>query len=171
MQSAYPSTQPQLISTAAEKDGALLIDIIRNVRNIRASLNVPAKTQNKLIVETTDNALKTIVNENKEAIQKLARVSEITINTGAPEQSATAAIGQTQLFVPLEGLIDLDAERARLTTQREKLEKEVSALNGKLSNENFTSKAPDHVVADIREKAQKAESELKTVSDQITALT
>ena len=171
MLSNYPSAQPQLQNPAAETTCASLIEVIRNVRNIRASLNVPPKTQNKLIVSTNDDALMSLLNDSSvtETIQKLARVSYIALNTEAPEQSATAAIGDSKLIVPLEGLIDLNAERERLEKQRQKLEKEVGTLTGKLSNSQFTSKAPEHVVADIQKKAEKAANELKTVTDKIAS--
>ncbi|MDA1354293.1 MAG: valine--tRNA ligase [bacterium] len=170
MLASYPTAQPQLKDPKAEKDGALLIEIIRSVRNIRASLNVPPKTACELIVDTRDANLKALILANQIAIQKLARVSNISLDATAPEQSATAAIGSSQLFIPLAGLIDLDAERNRLEKQREKLDKEFVSLNEKLTNKNFTDKAPKHVVDDYREKMLKAQNELKTVADQIAAL-
>ncbi|MGD8325639.1 MAG: valine--tRNA ligase, partial [Sphingomonadales bacterium] len=97
-----------------------------------------------------------------EAVLKwLARLSEISVVPEADTKAALQVIVDETVFVlPLAGAIDLDAERARLNKAIEKLQKEAGSLEGRLSNEAFVAKAPEHVVAENKAKLESARSEI-----------
>ncbi|MCW8826856.1 MAG: valine--tRNA ligase, partial [Gammaproteobacteria bacterium] len=105
---------------------------------------------------------------NEQTMIKLARLESITwLNAGddAPE-SATSLVGEMKVLVPMAGLIDKDAELARLDKQIDQLTKETQRLSGKLNNEKFVGKAPEAVVAKEREKLADAEGSLAQLNEQ-----
>ena len=153
-----PEARPHLRSDQAAADMKLLQDTVVGVRNIRAELNInPSLKLTALVRAETDQAA-ACLNRAKDMIQFLARLETFEAGTDitAPKASAGAAAQGHALFVPLAGAVDFDAELARLSKEASKAAKELKNLEKKLSNENFTSRAPAEVVAKEREKAQNA---------------
>jgi valyl-tRNA synthetase len=96
---------------------------------------------------------------NGALIQRLARLSEITLADQAPRGSVTLAMEDCAINLPLAGVIDVAAEQARLDKALSKLVKEIGGLQGKLANEKFLAKAPEQVVAEQRDRLTGAEAE------------
>ncbi|MCH8167510.1 MAG: valine--tRNA ligase, partial [Proteobacteria bacterium] len=86
-------------------------------------------------------------------------LSEITLADQAPKGSVTLAMEDCAINLPLAGVIDVAAEQARLDKQMARLVKEITALQGKLANEKFLARAPEHVVAEQRERLAAAQAE------------
>ena len=87
-----------------------------------------------------------------------------------PEQSATVIIGKNELYIPLGGLIDLDVERSRLQKRSDEINGHLNSITKKLSNEQFISKAPKHVVARVKEKQEEMSAELEKVNANLEML-
>jgi valyl-tRNA synthetase len=99
------------------------------------------------------------LDRNGALIQRLARLSGITLADQAPRGAVTLAMEDCAINLPLAGVIDVAAEQARLDKTLAKLVQEINALQGKLGNEKFLSRAPKHVVAEQRERLTGAEAE------------
>jgi valyl-tRNA synthetase len=90
--------------------------------------------------------------------------------SGAAPAAATALVGKMEILIPLEGLIDKDAEIARLNKEMSKLDKVIKQSSGKLNNENYVAKAPAEVVAKEREKLAEIEQAYQQLQQQLKAL-
>ncbi len=158
MAASWPELKNEFSSEEVESEMAFLQDIIRAVRNIRNKTNIPEKQSLKLLISTPEeNEAKTLVKQTS-FLKQIANLESITIDkdVAKPADTASEVVGQTQLFVPLEGLIDLDVEKERQQKKLQEFEKYLGIVQNKLNNKNFVEKAPDNVVAKERER----ESEL-----------
>jgi valyl-tRNA synthetase len=168
MRQPYPQADETRIDNSAESDMQWMMDFIVGVRKIRSGMNIaPGKPLTVLLSNTSAQDLARL-DANEAFLRSLAKLESITrLGEGdeAPE-SATALVGEMKLLVPMAGLIDKDAELARLNKEIERLEKEVQRLNGKLNNDNFVGKAPEAVVQKEREKLAEARSSLDSFIEQ-----
>ncbi len=169
MLQAFPEADDSKIDTNAEQDIEWLKGIIDGVRNIRGEMNIsPAKPLN-LLFRNGSNEDKKRLEENETFLKSLAKLESIEWLT--PEQeapmSATQLVGQMEVLVPMAGLIDKDAEVARLSKELEKLEKDMQRISGKLNNEKFVSKAPEAVVAKEKAKLEDMTTATKQLSEQM----
>jgi valyl-tRNA synthetase len=109
---------------------------------------------------------------NEAQILKLARAEKLIIGPTlqVPKASAKAVTATAEIAVPLEGLIDFDKERERLSGQIAKLQTELTRLNGQLSNADFVQKAPEEKVRDLRERSAEIEQQIKTLNQNLETL-
>jgi len=171
MISKWPHVQKKIISTEAERSMVKLIDIIVALRNIRAVWNIPQSAGISAIINAHDSADEKLINENADMIKRLAKVSEIVSkNKEKPKGSATSVIGSIEIYVPLEGLIDLGKERARLEKEEARIDGLIKATESRLKDENFTSKAPEEVVESQRMQVGELKLQLKKLKDNLKAL-
>jgi valyl-tRNA synthetase len=108
------------------------------------------------------------LNENEHLLKKLAKLESFTVLESGAEAplSATALVGDMEVLVPMAGLIDKDAELARLDKEIQRLQGEVQRVGGKLSNAAFVDKAPPEVIAKERAKMAEAEQALGKLAEQ-----
>ena len=142
--------------------------VIVGVRNIRGEMNIPPGRELTLILGNGDEQDKSRLDQNAPFLRKLAKLKEITWLSAGDEApaAATALVGELEILVPMAGLIDKDDELARLAREMEKLEKELSRIQGKLSNSAFVDKAPAAVVAKERDKMQAQRQSLEKLQEQ-----
>ncbi|MBE9539916.1 MAG: valine--tRNA ligase, partial [Proteobacteria bacterium] len=152
----YPVCDEKGIDKAANEDIEWLKNVIIGIRNIRGEMNIPPGKE--LVAYLKDGAAedKTRLEQNEVFLKKLAKLSEISWLNESEEApvSATALVGNLEILVPMADLIDKDAELARLAKETEKLEKDLSRIEGKLANASFVDKAPAAVVDKEREKVK-----------------
>ncbi|GAE92637.1 valyl-tRNA synthetase [Gracilibacillus boraciitolerans JCM 21714] len=131
-----------------------LVSIIRSVRNIRAEVDTPMSKEIPILIQTSDDHVKQQLEENRIYLDRFCNPSELTIDTtiDIPEKAMSAVVTGAEIYLPLEGLIDIDKELARLQEEIDKLNKEVERVDKKLANEGFVSKAPSQVVEAEKEK-------------------
>lgn len=148
----YPKSDSNLIDEKAEAEMNLIIDIVGNIRNVRGEMNIPPATQVETFLYTEDQETYDKLERNKDHIKNLARIGTLSISSNKKEykSSATAVVDKVEIFVPLKGIIDFYEEEKRLKKESDKIEKKLILLNKKLSNEDFLSKAPSHVIEDER---------------------
>ncbi|UJF28525.1 valine--tRNA ligase [Planococcus sp. 107-1] len=151
---AWPVVDESLSEQSQSTNMKLLMDIITAVRTIRAEVQSPMSKKVALTISAKDENTHNVLTTNAAYIERFCNPETLTIgqNIAAPEKSMSAVVSGAELFMPLEGLIDVDAELARLQKELEKWAKEVKLVQGKLSNERFVSKAPEAVVAEERKK-------------------
>ena len=141
-----------LDDAAAQSEMDWLIQAITDIRRVRAEMNVPAGAQLASVFVGASDETKGRIERNGALIQRLARLSEISLSDDVPSASAQTVLGEATIALPLEGVIDFDAERDRLGKEIKKLDGEIMRLEKKLGNEKFVANAPAEVVAEQREK-------------------
>ena len=146
--------------------------IIDAIRNIRGEHNIKPQQQIEATVKISSDAANTLIEEHRAYIENLAALGKLTISKDAkkPADVATAIIDDVEIWVPWKGLIDVEAERARVSKEIARVESEMGIANGKLSNESFVSKAPPQVVAQQREKMSALEGKLTKLKDSLSKL-
>jgi valyl-tRNA synthetase len=142
----------QNVDATAEMDW--LINLITDIRRLRAEMNIPAGAQLPLVAVGADAVTTERFARHEALIKRMARLSEVSTAEAVPPASAQTVLGTTTLALPLEGVIDFAAEKDRLSKEVAKLDGEISRLEKKLGNEKFVANAPVEVVAEQREKLE-----------------
>ena len=137
---------------------AIVQDLIVSVRNLRAELKVEQKQKVPIQVYTQDAEIKTLLEENQGAIERLAGVESVTFVENSLSQMAGArSTARFDVHVIYEKKIDVAAERQRLTKELEQIEKETANGQRQLGNEQFLAKAPAKVVEGMRKRLAELE--------------
>jgi valyl-tRNA synthetase len=162
MQAGYPTGEGLPRDAAGAERMELVMDVVRAVRNIRGEMNVPPGRQVKAVLDCKSQASADILREGERYIRALARVGELTygVDIARPEKAATQVAGDVEILLPMAGLIDVEAEEARLTKEIAKVQKDVAMFEKKLANEAFVSRAPAHVLEKDRGKLAEASEKL-----------
>ena len=136
-----------------------------------ARRRTPSKTI-KVILKTHNKKMEGILERDKNYIISLAKVSDLKITSGGEtiQKAATAVAGGVDVFVPFEGLINLDAEKIRLTKEIDRLDKYISATGQKLANKNFVERAPKEVVEKERSRLVETGDELEKLKKALKEL-
>ena len=164
----YPDSDDKAIDSAANADIEWLKGVIVGIRNIRGEMNIAPGTALTVILKNGDEQDKKRLEQNAQFLIRLAKLADITWLPAGEEApvAATALVGELEILVPMAGLIDQEAELARLGREIDKLKKELARLEGKLDNASFVDKAPAAVVAREREKMQAQQQALATLQEQ-----
>ncbi|MYL34224.1 valine--tRNA ligase [Pontibacillus yanchengensis] len=152
----WPEVRNGLHNEQASEEMKRLVDIIRSVRNIRAEVDTPMSKQIQLMIKAKDEEVAKQLNNNRHYLERFCNPSELIIdpNLQAPEKAMSSVITGAELYLPLEGLIDIQEEVARLEKEWKKWDDEVKLVQKKLSNDKFVNKAPEHIVQAERDKEQ-----------------
>jgi len=169
----YPAFDPTLADATAESQVEMLQDVIVKVRNIRSEMDVDTKQAVVVRMATEDQNTASLLTEARDYVFKLATVSQLEIvpRLQGNKLAAQAVAAGCALEVPLEGLIDRDAERARLTRELEKVRKEIDGLDRKLSNASFVENAPGHVVDENRRRLKDYQDQNAKLNSALERLT
>lgn len=133
-----------------------LIETISSIRSVRTEMNVPAGAKADIVMVGANAETRRKTEENMSSLMRLARLNGVSFGDTTPEGSAQIIIGEAVACMPLKGVIDIDAEKQRLTKDIGKVEQDIAKINGKLGNEKFITRAPDDVVAQERARLQEA---------------
>ncbi|BBD09806.1 valine--tRNA ligase [Desulfovibrio ferrophilus] len=163
----YPERRPELLDKSVAGQMELLTGVITSVRTIRAELNIKPSLELELLVKTACDEDAAFILEHQDLIRSLARVGSVSAGAEVegPKASASNVVMGNELFVPLTGAVDFDAELARLDKEMGKIEKTLGGVEKKLSNKGFTDKAPAEVVEGERAKAVMFREKLDKLSD------
>lgn len=170
--SKWPQYKDELKDTEAEHDMDLVIEAIKSLRNLRAEMNVPPSRKAKVIAYSNEEGKKAFEG-GKPYFEKLASASEVEFietKEGLPSNVVSLVVKGGELFMPLLDLVDREKELDRLAKEKDKLLKEIDRVQKKLSNENFTKKAPEAVVNEEKAKGEKYKEMLKAVEERISSL-
>jgi valyl-tRNA synthetase len=157
MLAAFPATDEALVDETVEADVAWLQQAIVAVRNVRGELSIPPGRRLPLLARNASAEDRRRLGEHHRLLEVLAKLESVEVLAHGQEAPAAAVqvVGQMELLVPLAGLIDVGAERARLEREEEKLAREIEKLAARLANEGFVARAPAAVVE--KERARLAE--------------
>jgi len=170
MVAGYPVADDDLIDAEIERDMQLIMDLILTIRNIRGEMNIAPSMQIQVIVNVENRELAEHLEKSAEYAKTLARLQELRIgvNERKPKASAVGVIKGAEVYIPLEGIIDLTQEFDRLQKEIGKISKDIEIFSKKLSNKNFLDKAPKEVVEkdtakleEFKVKREKLEHSLK----------
>lgn len=167
----FPVYDAGWVAREPEAEIQLLREVITSVRSMRSDMGVdPGKTAD-LIVRGADE-LTRILHRELAHLQRLAKVGAMTAGAeiAKPPHAATAVVDALELFLPLEGLIDLDVERERLLKRIREMEGRLAAVQKKLDNPNFLQRAPAEVVTHEREKQSAYRDQLQKLKGNYQAL-
>ena len=148
-----------LLDADADREMNWVIGVIEEIRSARTQLRVPAGERLSVLAVELDGAAEAAWARNAALIERLARVGAIERAERAPQGALTVAVEGASLALPLEGVIDIAAERARLEKSHAKLEKELAALRARLDNPKFRDSAPEDVVEESRARLEQGTAE------------
>jgi valyl-tRNA synthetase len=162
-----------LIDPQLEQQFELLIGTIRTIRNLRAEAEIKPGVKVTVILQSSSHEERQILEGGQSYIQDLAKVESLTITPALEQELKTTmagVIGTVQVLMPLEGVVDFDALRAKLKRDLGKVEAEAKSLSGRLANQNFVSKAPADVVQGAKEALAEAEKQAEILRDRLSQI-
>jgi valyl-tRNA synthetase len=155
----WPEYGTDLADPDADREMGWVIGLIEAIRSARAQLRVPVGLRLPILALDQDAAARAAYGRNAALIERLARVEGLEPAESLPKGALTIAVEGATYALPLEGVIDIAAETARLEKTRAKLEKEIGALDGRLGNPRFLEKAAPEVVEEAREQLRRKRDE------------
>ena len=169
---AFPACDPTRIDPDIADDMAFMQEAISAVRNLRKQINLNPGARIKLAIRIAEECQKDLFSNYASYFGKLAKVDDLEVATdlAKPPASIAAVVRNIEIFLPLKGLIDLEAERQRLGKQIEKLEKELAVAEAKLRNRNFVDNARPEVVENERQRAAEASTKLSLTKELLADL-
>jgi valyl-tRNA synthetase len=172
MVTVFPGKDLRMVDEDAEGRMALLQEVTVAIRMLRGTYNVPPSWSVPVELHASDEARRTIIERHRDVIENGARVT-LTVAASGPRgpQSAKAVVGaDVEILMPLAGLIDIGAEKARITKEIAKAEKEIGGLERKLANADFVAKAPEEVVAEQRTRLTDEQARRSRLVDALAQL-
>lgn len=171
--SKWPEADEKYQNPTAERQMNSIMEAIRNLRNVRAEMDVVPSRKAKCMILASDVSVGELLINQGEYLMTLASCSEVVLvtnNKEVPEDAVSAVIQGAELYLPLDDLIDFEKEMDRLQKEKAKLEKEVERVVSKLNNQGFVAKAPAHLLDEEREKEAKYRELLGTVDARIQVI-
>jgi valyl-tRNA synthetase len=168
----YPKADPSTRDEDAVADIEWVKSFILGIRQIRGEMDISPGKALPVLLQHASISDRERADAHALLLQRVGRVESVTVLAAdeEPPAAATALLGDLRLLVPMKGVIDVDAERARLEKQREKTEAELRKAQGKLGNEKFVNNAPEAVVTQERERAAEFEKTLAQLAEQLEKL-
>ena len=171
----FPTARQPLVNKQAELEMEWVMQFILGIRKIKGEMDIKPSKPVPVLLANTNEQDRAWAEKARSYLDFLARTESVTILPPGDEgpESATALVGKMKVLIPLAGLIDKDAELARLDKEMGKLQQEVERTENKLSNPSFVDKAPEAVVQKERDKleaASKALDDLRAQAEKIRAM-
>ena len=141
---------------AAEAEIGWVIDLVTAIRSVRAEMNIPPATLTALVLAGASAETRERAPRWTDVIKRMARLSDISFADRAPDGAVQLLVRGEVAALPLKGVVDLAAERARLDKEIAKAEADIKRVDSKLANEKFVANAPEEVVEEEREKREAA---------------
>ncbi|MEN6348583.1 MAG: valine--tRNA ligase [Syntrophomonas sp.] len=169
----WPEQEAKLIWPQAVQEMQELMQIIRSLRNIRADFNVNPGTPVKAILLATDENKMGVLTTNQGYIKQMANVSDLQLLGSLPEkprQAVSALSSLAEIYVPLEGLVNVEKEIQRLSKELKNSELDLDKALGKLNNEGFLARAPQEVIEKEKGKAEEARKKKEGILQRLEIL-
>jgi valyl-tRNA synthetase len=141
---------------AAEAEIGWVVDLVTAIRSVRAEMNIPPATLTSLVLSGASAETKERAPRWSDVVRRMARLADISFADRAPEGSVQLLVRGEVASLPLKGVIDLSAEKARLDKELAKAEADIKRVDTKLANEKFVANAPEEVVEEEKEKREAA---------------
>ena len=143
------------------------MSVIGTIRNIRGVMHIPPAKKMKVLLSISDEGLIPEIEAGKDYIYDLAKLDELNIEgkIEEPEGVATGVVGAINIFVYLEGIIDVEVEKTRLEKELTKIEKDIMFLSKKLSNQDFIEKASKEIIEKEQSRFEECKEKRLTMGD------
>jgi valyl-tRNA synthetase len=174
MISKWPEFKEEWNFEKEEKAISLIKEAVRNIRNVRANMNVPPSKKAKVFVVSEKEEVRTIFEEGKVFFATLGYANEVVIQSdkeNISDDAVSTVIPNATIFMPFAELVDINKEIKRLEEEKDKLQKELDRVNKKLANQGFISKAPEKVINEEKGKLEKYSQMMKQVEERLNNLT
>ena len=155
MVSDWPVYHAEREFAEEEKEVELIKEAVRQIRNVRTSMNVPPSKKATVYVVSENDGVRAIFEKSRVFFATLGYASQVIVQndrTGIADDAVSAVIPHAVLYMPFADLVDIEKELARLNAEKERLDKEVARVEGMLSNERFMSKAPQAKIDEEKAK-------------------
>ncbi len=168
----FPVADENLLNNNAIDDLEWVKTFIIGIRKIRSEMDIPPSKPLPILLQNWNDSDNSRFESNAIFINSLAKIesAEWLEKGAAAPDSATALCGEMQILIPLAGLIDKDAETARLNKEIEKIQKGLAGVESRLNNPSFTDKAPENVVAQVRQQAEEQRAALSQLELQLAKI-
>ena len=168
MRQAYPVSDPERADRESEESMAWVMALLLGIRRIRGEMNIAPGKPLTVLLENGSAQDRRYLDDSRDYLHKIGRVESLTwLESGEqPPESAIALVGEMKVLIPMHGLIDKEAELARLDKEIQRITKELPRLEGKLGDESFLAKAPVQVVEKERARLQDLKSGLAELQAQ-----
>ena len=168
----FPTADDKMIDERINTEMLLIQESIVAVRNLRKQVNLSPALEAEVSFKVADDSQINLLNNYKNYFQKLAKIEKfnIAVDVEKPKASVAAIVQNIEAYLHLEGLIDLGQEKEKLERQAEKLEKELKKIFGKLHNDKFMSKAPEHIIVKEREKYEEVKTKVDKIKEMLEGL-
>ena len=173
MIAAWPEADKRRMDKKIESDMEIAKDIIVNIRNIRSDMNIPHSKKISVKLVPLKHGAGSILSDSMEYIKNLAQLDHVAIEDAGfkkPRSSLSAITENFNIFIPLEGVIDVEAEKARLAKKQGILKQQLVFAERKLRDKNFMEHAPENVVMAEQEKAAKIKEQINRLEETIKEL-
>jgi valyl-tRNA synthetase len=155
---------------AAEAEIGWVIDLVTAIRSVRVEMNIPPATSLPLVLAGVSAAVAERARNWAEFVKRLARIGEITFAESAPRGAVQLVVRGDVAALPLKGVVDLAAERARLVKEMAKCDADIARVDAKLGNPNFVARAPEEVVEEEKEKREEAKTRKAKLAEALQRL-
>ncbi|MFW6386970.1 MAG: valine--tRNA ligase [Bacillota bacterium] len=172
MHTDWPEIRDDLLADEANRQMAVIMDVVRGIRNIRNQMKVNPGKDIRAIFEAKEERL-SLLQQGQEYIAELASVGEMEFAApGAkrPDKVSTAVVGEIEIVLPLEDMIDIDKEIERIKGEIEDVEGEIKRAEGKLDNQGFVENAPEDIVQAERDKLKEYKSKKEKLQENLVEL-
>ncbi len=167
----WPAENPELADDRSVEEMQRIMEMVREIRNARAEMNVPPSKKAKVIFEAEESRLSSLASASG-YFKTLAGASEIerASETSELKDAVSIVVEGVKIYLPLSELIDFDKELERLSKDKSRFESEIKRAQGKLANPGFTAKAPPELIKEEQTKIDKYKEMLEAVEQRIAQL-
>ncbi|MFW6386941.1 MAG: valine--tRNA ligase [Bacillota bacterium] len=172
MHTDWPEIRDDLLADEANRQMEVIMDVVRNIRNIRNEMKVNPGKDIRAIFEAEEEKL-SLLQQGQEYIAELASVGEMEFATSGaerPDKVSTVVVGEIEVVLPLADMIDIDKEIERIKGEIEDVEAEIERAEGKLNNQGFVENAPEAIVQGERDKLEEYRSKKEKLQENLAEL-
>lgn len=172
MRASFFVPDPARVDLQVEEQMAFVQKVIESLRTIRSEMDIPPGREIGVAMKLTGEHSPEAVRRYAGYLQRLAKVTSLSFLEGAtrPRHAASAIVEGEEIYVPLEGLIDLEVERGRIRKEIDRVARMMEGVRAKLENQNFVARAPEEVVRKEREKLEHFGETLEKLTKNLHAL-
>ncbi len=172
VRAAWPAGDPARRDLELEEQMELLQKIVRAVRNLRKQKGIPERRPVPITIGAPDEETDAVIEARRGFLLQMAALEELEhgVAVDKPPHCVTTVVGTLQVFMPLEGLVNVEEERERLQKQKADLQEQIKSIDATLHNTNFLTKAPEDVVQQKMDRAEELRAELKVVIQNLADL-
>jgi valyl-tRNA synthetase len=167
---SYPTSNPSLINPELDREFELLIGVTRTIRNLRAEAELKRVTKIAIIIQSDNETERQIIERGKTYLCDLAQIEQLTIVdklAEEPTRAIASVFATVQIILPLTGVVDLEAFKAKIQKKIDKIDKEIESIHGRLNNTKFIERATPEVVQQTKDSLVEIEKQKEILQERL----